>query len=59
MRFVRSGIDMMDSIMMLKAHSGFKYVHGTKFPEQSKDIIFIFKMLVDLLGSGVDLVKHM
>ena len=31
-RFVRSGMDMMDSIMALKDHSGFKYVHDSRFP---------------------------
>ena len=51
-RFVHSGMGTMDSIMALKDHSGFKYVHDSRFPEQSKDKIFVFKM-------SVDLVKHM
>ena len=58
-RFVRSGMGTMDSIMALKDHSGFKYVHGSRFPGQSKDKVFVFKMSVDLLGNGVDLVKLM
>ena len=58
-RFVRSGIDMMDSIMALKDHSGFKYVHGSRFPGQSKDKVFVFKMSINLPRSSVDLVKHM
>ena len=58
-RFVRSGMGTMDSIMALKDHSGFKYVHGSRFPGQSKDKVFVFKMSVDLPGSGVDLVKRM
>jgi hypothetical protein len=45
--------------MALKDHSGFKYVHGSRFPGQFKDKIFVFKMSVDLPGSGVDLVKRM
>ena len=32
--FVRSEMGTMDSIMALKGHSGFKYVHGSKFPRQ-------------------------
>ena len=48
----------MDNIMILKYHSGFKYVHGSKFPRHSKNKICILKMFVDLLGSGVDFVKH-
>jgi hypothetical protein len=36
-RFVCSGMGTMDSIMALKDHSGFKYVHGSRFPGQSKD----------------------
>ena len=58
-RFVRSRMAMIDSIMALKDHPGFKYVHGSKFPGQSKDKVFVFKMSVDLPGSGVDLVKRM
>ena len=49
----------MDSIMALKDHSGFKYVHDSRFPGQSNNKVFIFKMSVDLPGSDVDLVKHM
>ena len=49
----------MDSIMALKDYSGFKFIHDNKFPSQSKDKVFVFKMSVDRLGSGVDLVKRM
>lgn len=45
--------------MALKDHSGFKYIHGSMFPWQSKDKIFVPKILVDLLRSDVDLVKCM
>jgi hypothetical protein len=58
-RFIRSGMGSLDSIMALKNHSGFKYVHDSRFPGQSKDKVFVFKMSVDLAGSGVDLVKRM
>ena len=29
--FVRSGMGTMDSVMALKDHLGFRYVHGSKF----------------------------
>ena len=57
-RFVRSGMGMMDSIMALKDHSDFKYVHDSRLPGQSKDKVFFLKMSVDLLRSGVDFVKR-
>ena len=44
---------------MLKDYSSFKYGHGSRFPGQSKDKIFVFILSVDLPGSGVDLVKPM
>ena len=56
-RFVHSGMGTMDSIMALKDHLGFKYVHDSRFQGQSEDKVFVFKMTVDLPGSGVDLVK--
>ena len=55
--FIRSGMSTMDSIMALKDHSGFKYVHGSRFPRQFKYKVFVFKMSVDLLESGMDIVK--
>jgi hypothetical protein len=58
-RFLRSEMRTMDSIMTLKDHSAFKFVYGSRFPGQSKDKMFVFKMFVDLLGSGVELVKMM
>ena len=57
--FLRSGMGTMDSIMALKDHTAFKFVHGSRFPGQSKDKVFVFKMSVDLPGSGVELVKRM
>ena len=56
-RFIRSGMGTMDSIMALKDHSC--YVHGSRFPGQSNDKVFVFKMSLDRPGSGVDFVKRM
>ena len=55
--FLHSRMGIMDSITVLKDQSAFKFVHGSRFPGQSKDKVFIFKMYVDFLGSGVELVK--
>lgn len=52
-RFVRSGMDIMNSIMALKDHYSFKYICVSRFLGQSKDKMFIFKILVDILESGV------
>ncbi len=49
----------MDSIIALKNNPRFKFVHENRFPGQSKEKVFIFKMSVDLQGSGVDLVRRM
>ena len=49
----------MNSIMAFKDHSSFKYFHASRFPRQSKDKVFVFKMSIDLPRSGVDLVKRM
>ena len=48
----------MDSVMAFKDYSGFKFIHENKFPGQSKDKVFVFKMSVDHPGSGVNLVKR-
>ena len=45
--------------MTLKDHYAFQFVHGSRFPGQSKDKVLIFKMSVDLPGSGMELVKMM
>jgi hypothetical protein len=55
--FVCSGMGTMDSMMALKDHSVFKYVHGNRFHGQSK--VFVFKMSMDLSRRSVDLVKNM
>ena len=58
-RFVRSGMETMDSIMTLEDHSIFEYIHDSRFPRQSKDKVFIFKKSVDLPSNGVEFVKIM
>ena len=57
--FLRCRMRNMDSIMALKDHFAFKFVHGSRFPGQSKDKVFVFKMSVDLPSIGVELVKKM
>ena len=57
--FVRSERGTMDSIMAHKDHSTYKFVQGCRFPWQSKDKVFVFKIFVDLPSSGVELVKRM
>ena len=49
----------MESIIALKNNPKFKFVHENRFPGQSNDKVFVFKMSVDLEGSGVDLVRRM
>ena len=45
--------------MAVKDHFGYNYVHSSIFPWQSKNQVFVFKLFIDLPGSGVDLVKCM
>lgn len=52
-KFHLSGIGSLDSIMVLKKYSRFRYVHNSWFLGQFKDTIFMFKMSVDLGGSRV------
>lgn len=42
-----------------KDHFGFNFVHDSQFPSRSKDKVFDFKVLVNLSGNGVELVKRM
>lgn len=53
-----SGMGTLDSIMALEDHYDIKYMCMI-FLGQSKDKVFVFKMLVDLPESVVNLVKHM
>jgi hypothetical protein len=48
-----------DSIMAMKTYTTIEYIHGNVFPGQGKDQVYVFKMLEDEPGSGVDLVKRM
>jgi hypothetical protein len=48
-----------DSIMAMKRFTRIEYIHSNVFLGQGKDKVYIFKMLEDKPGSGVDLVKHM
>jgi hypothetical protein len=48
-----------DSIMALQRYTTIEYIHGNVFSGQGKDKVYVFKMLVDGPGSGVDLVKRM
>ena len=58
-RLVRSSRAPMEGIIDLKKNPHFKFVHENRFSGQCDDKVFIFKMSVDLEGSGVDLVKRM
>jgi hypothetical protein len=48
-----------DSINAMKMYTTIEYIHGNVFPGQGKDKVYVFKMLEDGPGSGVDLVKRM
>jgi hypothetical protein len=45
--------------MAMKTYTTIEYVHDNVFPGQGKDKVYVFKMLEDRPGSGVDLVKRM
>ena len=47
-RIVNSGMGTMNSIMALKDHYAFKFVHGSRFPRHSKHKVLVFMMFVDL-----------
>lgn len=49
----------MDKIMAFEDHYWLKYIHDSRFPRQSKDKVFVFKMFVNLAGSGINLVRCM
>jgi len=50
---------VIDNIMTMKKESKFEYIHDSVFPGQGKEKVYIFKMLIEGPGSGVDLVKCM
>ena len=43
--FLRSRMRIMDSIMAFKDHFAFKFVHGSRFPGQSKDKMFFSRCM--------------
>jgi hypothetical protein len=45
--------------MAMKRYTTIEYIQGNVFPGQGKDKVYVFKMLEDGPGSGVDLVKRM
>jgi hypothetical protein len=45
--------------MAMQRYTIIEYIHGNIFPGQGKDKVYVFKMLVDGAGSGVNLVKRM
>jgi len=50
----------MDSILLLKSKSPYDYIQDSCFPGQMVGKkVFLFKMSLYGLGSGVDLVRHM
>lgn len=49
----------MDNSVALQNDSGYKFVHGNRFPNQLKDKVFSYKISWDLLGWGVECVRRM
>jgi hypothetical protein len=45
--------------MAMQRFTRIEYIHANVFPGQGKDKVYVFKILVDEFGSGVDLIKHM
>ena len=50
---------IIDNIMTMKRESKFEFIHDSVFPSQGKEKVYIFKMLTEGSGSGVDLVRRM
>jgi hypothetical protein len=48
-----------DSIMAMKTYTTIEYIHANVFPGQGKEKVYVFKILEDEPGSGIDLVKRM
>ena len=51
--------DVIDYIMTMKKESKFEFIHDSIFVGQGKEKVYIFKVLTEGLGSGVDLVRRM
>ena len=50
---------IIDNIMTMKRESKFEFIHDSVFPGQGKEKVYMFKMLTEGPGSGVDLVRRM
>ena len=50
---------IIDNIMTMKRESNFEFIHDSVFPGQGKKKVYMFKMLTEGPGSGVDLVRQM
>ena len=50
---------IIDNIMTMKRESKFEFIHDSVFLAQGKEKVYIFKMLTEGPGSGVDLVRWM
>ena len=50
---------IIDNIMTMKRESKFEFIHDSIFPGQGKEKVYMFKMLTEGPGSGVDLVRRM
>ena len=53
----RGGV--INNIMTMKKESKFEFIYNSVFPRQGKEKVYIFKMLTEGPGSGVDLVRRM
>ena len=50
---------IIDNIMTMKRELKFEFIHDSVFPGQGKEKVYMFKMLIEGPGSGVDLVRRM
>ena len=50
---------IIDNIMTMKRELKFEFIHDNVFPSQGKEKVYMFKMLTEGPGSGVDLVRQM
>ena len=50
---------VIDNIMTMKRESKFEFIHDSVFPGQAKEKVYVFKMLTEGPGSGVDLIRRM
>ena len=50
---------VIDNIMTMKRESKFEFIYDNVFPGQGKEKVYVFKMLTERPGSGVDLIRRM